>query len=112
MTTLKNRSGTSGRRGSKPLGRTGRTLPGGRTRDQVKQVLYKAFRAEFPQDTVDIADGYQDNIHVMVVSRRFDSLTERQRMDLMWTLVDATHLTDKEKRLISLLYPVSPAEMK
>lgn len=41
-----------------------------RPRDQIKQALDSAFRASFPHDTVDISEGYQDNIHVVVVSRR------------------------------------------
>ena len=88
-----------------------RTRQRARTREQVKQTLREAFREEFPEDTVDVSDGYADNIHVMVVSRRFDRLNERQKQDCLWTVVDRTNLTDAEKQLISLLYPVSPAEI-
>jgi hypothetical protein len=78
----------------------------------VKLILRDAFRAEFPEDTVDVSDGYKGNIHVMVVSRRFDAMKERDKQDLMWRVVDGTDLTDKEKHLISLLYPVSTEEIK
>jgi len=81
-------------------------------RQKVKEALEKAFRVKFPHDTVDISDGYEDNVHVMVVSREFDALTERQKQDLMWTIVEASELSEPEKRLISLLYPVSPDEIK
>lgn len=81
-------------------------------RDQLKKTLEQAFRAKFPTDTIDIADGYGDNIHVMVVSRRFDDLTERQKQDLMWQIIDEANLNEQEKQLISLIYPVSPAEIK
>jgi hypothetical protein len=83
-----------------------------RTRREVKRALAEAFRIIFPNDTVDISDGYKDNIHVVVVSRKFDKMTERQRQELMWEIVDGTVLTKAEKSLISLLYPVSPAEIK
>lgn len=81
-------------------------------REKIKQELLRAFRQEFREDTVDISDGYGDNIHVMVVSRRFDELTDRQRQDWMWQIVDSTSLNDAEKGLISLLYPLSPAQIK
>jgi hypothetical protein len=83
-----------------------------RSRDDVKQMLREAFRERFPHDTVDISDGYKENIHVMVVSREFDELEERQKQELMWEIIDNTQLTEDEKTLISLVYPVSPAEIK
>lgn len=99
---------------SKSHSRTSGRKSGHRTRnrDQVKQVLHQAFRQRFPKDTVDVSDGYRENIHVMVVSREFDPLTEAQKQDLMWGILDASELTEPEKRLVSLLYPVSPAEIK
>jgi hypothetical protein len=78
----------------------------------VKRVLLDAFRREFPEETVDVDDGYADNIHVVVVSKRFDKMTERRKQDLMWTIVDRTPLTEQEKQLISLLYPVALAEIR
>lgn len=86
--------------------------PSPRDREEVKRILQEAFRKSFPEDTVDVSDGYQDNIHVVVVSRRFDKLKDRQRQDLMWKIVDGAQLDDQDKQLISLLYPVSPAEIK
>jgi hypothetical protein len=83
-----------------------------RSRDEVKRILTPAFREEFPDDTVDISDGYQDNIHVLVVSRKFDELTEAQKQDMLWGIIDRTDLTDAEKSLISLVMPVSPAEIR
>ena len=83
-----------------------------RSRDAIKQVLYRAFRREFPDDTVDISDGYKENIHVLIVSRRFDDMSEAEKQDLMWRVVDETDLTEPEKQLISLVYPVAVAEIK
>ena len=83
-----------------------------RPRDEIKKVLEAAFRQEFPRDTVDISDGYQDNIHVLVVSRRFDDMSDAQQGDLMWGIIDGTDLNDAEKVLISLVLPLSPEDVK
>ena len=82
-----------------------------RTREEIKAVLESAIRAEFPNDTVDISDGYKDNIHVLVVSRRFDKMTDEEQRDLLWGLIDQAGLDEGEKALISLAFPVSPAEI-
>lgn len=83
-----------------------------RSRDQVKRLIYQAFRKHFPEDTVDVSDGYKENIHVMVVSREFDRMREREKQDAMWKIIDQTDLSEDEKGLISLVFPVSPAEIK
>jgi len=83
-----------------------------RNRDEIKAVIENAFREEFPRDTVDLSDGYKNNIHVLVVSRSFDDMSEKDKQDILWGVIDATDLTDAEKALISLVYPVSPAEIK
>jgi len=83
-----------------------------RNRTEIKTVLEDAFRKEFPKDTVDLSDGYQNNIHVLVVSRRFDGMSEKDKQDVLWGVIDATDLTAAEKVLISLVHPVSPAEVK
>ena len=83
-----------------------------RSRNEVKQIIHDAFRRRFPRDTVDVSDGYEDNIHVVVVSREFDQMEEQQKLDLMWRIIDKSQLTKEEKGLISLVYPVSLAEIK
>ena len=83
-----------------------------RNRNEIITILENAFRLQFPNDTVDLSDGYQDNIHVLVVSRRFDDMPEKDKQDVLWNVIDSTKLTDDEKALISLVYPVSPAEVK
>ena len=83
-----------------------------RSRERIKRILYDAFRQRFPHDTVDVSDGYQDNIHLLVVSRDFDKMREKAKQDAMWKIIDSTPLTDEEKGLISLVFPVSPAEIK
>jgi hypothetical protein len=83
-----------------------------RPRDEIKQALEASFRKEFPQDTVDISNGWADNIHLLVVSRKFDGMPESIRQDLMWTLVKRAGLDDEETRLVSLALTFSPGELK
>jgi hypothetical protein len=87
-----------------------------RTWDQLKNLLSEAFREKLKTceqgGVVDISHGYGNNIHVVVVSRLFDRMNDRRRQDWMWRIVDGTDLTDEEKQLISLIYPVSPSEIK
>lgn len=83
-----------------------------RTRDEIKAVLEAAFRAEFPTDTVDVSDGYNSNIHVVVVSRRFDQMADKEQTDLLWGIIDGTDLVEGEKALISLVLPSSPSLLK
>lgn len=83
-----------------------------RSRRQIKDTLARALRAHFPEDTVDVSDGYRGNIHVVVVSRRFDGMHERRKYAFLWRIIDATDLSADEKSLISLLSAVSPGEIK
>ena len=83
-----------------------------RSQTQVKAILEKAFRAEFPTDTVDISDGYKENIHVLIVSRSFDSMNEQEKQDRLWSIIDGTDLDPAEKQLVSLTLALSPAEIK
>lgn len=71
-----------------------------------------ALRAQFPQDTVDVTAGYGTNLHVLVVSRRFDDLSEKAKQDLLWSAIDHAQLTDAEKTRISLMLAYSPASLK
>jgi acid stress-induced BolA-like protein IbaG/YrbA len=83
-----------------------------RSREEIKQIVTERLRREFPHDTVDVTDGYQQNIHVIVVSRRFDEMRERDKQDLLWGLIDDTDLATEEKGLISLLLPASPEALR
>jgi len=83
-----------------------------RTGQEIKAILESAIRAEFPSDTVDISDGYKDNIHVLVVSRRFDKMTDEEQRDMLWGLIDKAGLDEGEKALISLALAISPSMIK
>jgi len=83
-----------------------------RSRERIKTTLRNAFRREFPHDTVDVSDGYRGNIHILVVSRRFDRMSEREKPGFMWQIINKTDLTEDEKSLITVALPVSPQELK
>jgi len=71
------------------------------------------FREEFPNDTVDVSlSGVRDNIHVIVVSRKFDRFrAEKKKQEYLWGLVDASGLSEEDKQRITLIMPMSPAEL-
>jgi hypothetical protein len=78
----------------------------------LKKRLEDALRQAFPHDTVDVSDGYRDNVHVLVVSRRFDDLSDKSRYALLWRLVEGSGLTAAQKDRISVLLGLSPGEIK
>jgi hypothetical protein len=77
-------------------------------------VLLSALRAQFPGEGnyVDVSDGYDDLIHVLVVSRIFDGMTEPARQDLVWEALEQAPLTRDQKRLVSLVVPLTPDQVK
>lgn len=77
-------------------------------KEQIKAILQK----EFPSETVDVSDGYAENIHVIVVSHRFTGLSETQKQDLLWGAIDRSNLDFKDKCKISLILPYSPSDLK
>lgn len=79
---------------------------------QLKKKIETILRTEYPGDTVDVSDGYRDNIHIIVVSRKFDGMREKEKQDMLWSAIDKSNLSDAEKVKISLILPYSPADLK
>ncbi len=85
-----------------------------KTKDKITRIL----KAKFPTDTVDISDGYANNIHIIVVSREFQEMNEAEKVDFIWDLLEdkdlpkADKLTRVEKSKISRVSPWSPSELK
>lgn len=78
------------------------------TIDRILEIL----KPEFPDSLVDVTpSGIRDNIHVKVVSRRFDGMKLRQREELLWGFIDESDLSRKDKSRISLLLALSPDEL-
>ncbi len=79
---------------------------------KIKDIL----REDFPLDTVDVSPGYyRDDIHVVVMSRKFDGMKEKKKQNFLWSLIDKGnpkgHLTEGEKSKIRLIMPLSPEEV-
>ena len=79
---------------------------------ELKTRIEAILRARFPGETVDVSDGHGENVHVIVVSRKFDGMREREKQDLLWSAIDQSTLTDGQKTLISMILPYSPADLK
>lgn len=81
---------------------------------KLKKRIYDTLKREFPNDTVDVSDGYRENVHVLVVSRRFDKCrNEREKEGLLLSvLVDDGGFSEDELAKRSMLLPYSPAELK
>ena len=75
-------------------------------KDKVKQM----FKHHFPEYTVDVSDGYSDNVHVVIVSRKLDGLREKEKVAFLFDIAQRS-LGDNATR-ISLLLGYSPAELK
>lgn len=75
---------------------------------KIEQILQQAF----PGETVDVSGGYQENVHIVVVSRKFTGLSEKEKQEMLWGVIDNSDLADAEKLSISLLVPYSPRDLK
>lgn len=75
-------------------------------RDRVR----RAYQDAFPDAYVDVSDGYQGRLHVILVSREFDDMPERERQSILHGIARET-MGDEAQRL-SLLLAYSPDELK
>jgi polyhydroxyalkanoate synthesis regulator phasin len=81
---------------------------------KLKERIYTVLKREFPADTVDVSDGYRDNIHVLVVSRGFDKCrSEQEKEEMLFDmLIEKGSFTEDELAKITMLLPYSPDELK
>lgn len=69
-------------------------------------------KPHFPDSLVDVTpSGIRDNIHIKVISRRFDGMKDQQREEFLWDLIDSSDLSREDKLCISLLLPLSPDDL-
>ena len=62
-------------------------------------------------DLVDISDGPDDSIHIVIVSRKFDGRRMKEKHDLIWSEL-SQKLAPEEWGLVSLSIGISPEEIK
>jgi stress-induced morphogen len=81
---------------------------------QEKQKIHDVLKAAFfkdADDLVDVSDGPDDSIHVVIVSRKFDGRRMKEKNDLIWSvLVQKLHPNEWGK--VSLSIGASPEEIK
>jgi stress-induced morphogen len=75
-------------------------------RDVLRGVYFKD-----PDDLVDVSDGPDDSIHVVIVSRKFDGRRMRDKNDLIWSVL-SKNLLPEEWGKVSLSVGASPEEIK
>ncbi|MCC6321377.1 MAG: hypothetical protein IT438_08080 [Phycisphaerales bacterium] len=78
----------------------------------LKRKLEDALRTRFRSDTIDVSDGYKGNVHVLVVSRKFDGKSDYERQEMLHQIINDANLTKAQIGKISLLLAMSPAEIK
>ena len=64
-----------------------------------------------PDDMVDVSDGADDNIHLVIVSRKFDGRYMEEKESLIWSNL-MTKLTPAEWGQVTLSVGASPDEIK
>lgn len=74
--------------------------------DELKRDTFKD-----PEDLVDVSDGPDDSIHVVIVSRKFDGHRMKEKNDLIWSVL-VNRLSPMEWGKISLSVGASPEEIK
>ena len=82
--------------------------------EQLKQTIRDALKGgDFKDsgDLVDVSDGFDDCIHVVIVSRRFDGQRMKGKHDLIWSEL-SQHLAPDVWGKVSLSIGVSPEELK
>lgn len=77
---------------------------------RIRDVLKRGYFRD-ADDLVDVSDGPDDSIHVVIVSRKFDGRRMKEKHDLIWSELSGNLAPDEWGR-ISLSIGVSPEEIK
>jgi stress-induced morphogen len=81
---------------------------------KLKRKIRKVLKENYfndPQDFVDVSDGPEDSVHVVVVSRKFDGHRMKEKNDLIWSVL-VKKLGPEEWGKVSLSVGTSPEEIK
>jgi stress-induced morphogen len=79
-------------------------------KDRISGALRDAYFKD-PNDLVDVSDGPDDSIHIVIVSRKFDGRRMKEKNDLIWSVL-VQKLAPEEWGKISLSVGASPEEIK
>jgi hypothetical protein len=79
-------------------------------KQKIHDVVKKGYFKD-PDDLVDVSDGPDDSIHVVIVSRKFDGRRMKEKNDLIWSVL-VNKLSQEEWGKVSLSVGTSPEEIK
>jgi hypothetical protein len=80
----------------------------------LKQKIHDSLKTAYfgdPDDPVDVSDGPEYGIHLVIVSRKFDGHRMKEKNELIWSLL-VKNLTQEEWGKVSLSIGASPEEIK
>jgi hypothetical protein len=81
---------------------------------QLKQKIHNVLKGAYfkdSEDLVDVSDGPDDSIHLVIVSRKFDGRRMKEKNDLIWSVL-VNGLPPEEWGKVSLSVGTSPEEIK
>ena len=81
-----------------------------KTNSRVAEALRSSYFND-RNDLIDISDGLDDNIHVVIVSRKFDGQHFGEKHDLIWGIF-IDKLAPEDWGKVTLSIGVSPEEIK
>lgn len=82
--------------------------------NQLKEKIHDVLKNSYfkdANDLVDVSDGPDDDIHIVIVSRKFDGRRMKEKNDLIWSIL-TQNLQAEEWGKISLSIGTSPEEIK
>lgn len=77
---------------------------------KVHDVLKTGYFADI-DDAVDVSEGPEDSLHLVIFSRKFNGKYLKEKNDLIWSEL-MQHLNKNEWGKVSLSIGVSPEEIK
>ncbi len=80
----------------------------------LKQKIYDVLKGRYFSDStdfVDVSDGFDDLIHIVVVSRKFGGRRMKEKEDLIWSEL-FQNLSPEEWGKVSLSIGASPDDIK
>ena len=77
---------------------------------KIESVLKRGYFKD-PNDLVDVSDGNDDDIHIVIVSRKFEGRRLKEKNDLIWSEL-LKELPPEEWGMVTLSIGVSPEEIK
>lgn len=57
--------------------------------EELSRRVLAALRKQFPEDTIDLSEGYLGRVHVLVVSPQLNGKSEGEKQNLLWDVLRA-----------------------